>query len=296
MTDELSKQLDEIAADFETGVAQVQQNLAENVQAPALDTSVRSAGAPATPSTAAQMLAALSAQQQIGSLPAFSLLAEGSVTGNLIGDNEITSDQIAALAILAEHLADNSVLQDALADSAVSTEKIAAGAVTAAKIAAGEIWAYHISAAGILASQITSGTLSVGGLDNVPESILVYNQAGELVCVFDENGILITDPQDSSKVIWITDGFIKFSKDGGVNWGTAINALGVVADSILVGTAPGGVNAIPNSSFEVRPFANDQQTNWEDDIGWESPATAIATSVNMNTAGTSLALSSVAYV
>lgn len=295
--DSLADQLIALGEEFSNnGPASLDALTAENIQAPAPPSPGRtpSVGGPSSPPTATQLLASLGGQQ-LGGMPGYAFLQDGSITADQIGDGEVGSDQIADLAILEGKLADNSVTQAALQDSAVSTEKIATGAVTALKIGAGEITADLISAVGLGAEQITSGTLSVGGLDGAPTAIQIYDQDGALVGIFDESGVLLKDPQNTQNQVRFKDGALEFSADGGVTWDTALNANGLIANSVLVGTAQGGHNAIPNSSFEVRPFATIVSVLWTLAADWAATVTAISANINVDVSTGDLKLTTVTY-
>lgn len=228
---------------------------------------------------------------------------QGQWGENDIGNDAIGSQHLQALAVLAEALADNAVAQRHLQDQAVGTEEIAFGAVTtdrlyafavtADKILAGSVTAEKINAAGLAANQITSGTLSVGGLANTPDIINVYDDNGDLIARFSEEGFLLVDPGDPDAAMRFVNGVLQFTDEYtlGVlaNWTTSISASGIVADTIKVGIAPGGHNLIPNSSFENTPFSTNLDNIWPTDSTW---ATTIGTDVNLSKGGASLELTS----
>ena len=141
--------------------------------------------------------------------------------------------------------------------------------ITTADIAYNSILAGHISAGGIEAEKITSGTLKIGGSTNSPDYLLVYDATGQEIGRWDATGLTIADPGEPNKVIQIIDGVLRFSTDTGATWGTAIDATGIVADSIKSGSIPGGHNPVPNSSFELAPFATINVTTWTSAADWQ---------------------------
>lgn len=167
------------------------------------------------------------------------------------------------------------------------------GLVTGNDIALGTLVAAHISAAGLDASIIKTGTLSVGGTPNTPDFLLVYNSLGQEIGRWDANGLLIKDPGNSARQMRFINGTLSFSSNGGSTWTTAANADGITADAIKLGSAPGGHNAIPNSSFELSAFATTLTKLWTSAADW---ATSIAASdVNVNKTTTELRMTTFTY-
>lgn len=142
------------------------------------------------------------------------------------------------------------------------------------------------------AASIVAGVLKVGGAVNAAEYVVVYNSSGDEIGRWDENGLLIKDPNNTDLQMFFVDGVLKFSQDGGTSWGTAIDANGIHADAITLGTAPGGHNAIPNSSFELSAFATLFSVLWTDATDWGG---YISTPVYANTGTTSLQMTSASY-
>lgn len=295
MADSLAQQLDALVGGFSdaSSVSELSGLLANaTTPTPPIGDQARSAGAPSVPPTAQQMMATPGG---VGTTPAYSLLLDGSITADQIGTGEVGSDQLALLAVLADNLADNSITTQKLQDSAVTTEKIEALAITGDKIAANSIVSGHIATSGLLAEQITAGTLSLGGLDGVPDALDIYDQDGALVGIFDQNGVLFRSPGDTNLQMRFADGVLEFSADGGVNWTTAIDATGITADAIQVGTAPGGLNFLPNSSFEQRPFTTDSSRLWTLAADWAGANTTIAALINIDTSTGDLKMTTVTY-
>jgi hypothetical protein len=132
----------------------------------------------------------------------------------------------------------------------------------------------HIAATGIEAEKITSGSLSIGGIADVPDYLLIYNATGDEIGRWDANGLLIKDSNETDKQIRIIDGVMSFTDDGGTTWSTAISADGIVADSILTGNLPGGHNPVPNASLEIAPFSVVNEVTWTSASDWQGHITS----------------------
>lgn len=231
---------------------------------------------------------------------------QGPIPPDVIPPGSIGSQHIQQLAILAGMLAENSVAQANLQDMSVGTEQLQVGSVqtdqlaafcvTTEKILAGQITAELIAASGLLASQITAGTLSIGGTAGTPDILNLYNDAGELIGVFDENGVLLIDPDNQDLRMRFKDGVLEFTSDGSLGalatWSTAISAAGIRADSIQVGIAPGGHNMLPNSSFEVSEYSSGLSKTWSSTADFSG---TIGTDVNVTAASNQLDLTVATY-
>lgn len=143
------------------------------------------------------------------------------------------------------------------------------------------------------ATSIKAGTLSVGGGIDRPDYLLVYDSTGQEIGRWDEYGLLVKDPANSQRQMKLVGGVMSFTQDGGATWGTAISADGIRADSILLGTAPGGHNAIPNASFELSAFNQLATVVWTTAANWQ--AHIAGSDVNINDSGTELTMTTVTY-
>jgi hypothetical protein len=142
------------------------------------------------------------------------------------------------------------------------------------------------------ATTIKTGTLSIGGGPSMPTYLLVFNGSGVEIGRWDSSGLLIKDPTNTNQQVRLMNGILEFSSDGGASWQTAISSGGIRADSILLGTAPGGHNNIPNASFELSAFGATFSKVWTINTDW---ATAIGVSINADTSTGDLKLLAVAY-
>lgn len=166
------------------------------------------------------------------------------------------------------------------------------------------ILAEHISTVGLTADLIKAGTLRVGGYAFAPDYLIVIGPDGSTeIGRWDANGLVIVDPASTpgspgsptANAVRFLNGAMEFSEtynpfdpaDVGTFWTTAIDATGIRADVVKLGTAAGGHNAVPNSSFELALFASLLAASWEADNPW---ATTIGTDVNVtkNTADLTL--------
>jgi hypothetical protein len=178
----------------------------------------------------------------------------------------------------------------------------------ATDVAYGTILTDHITASGLDAGVIKAGTISVGGVQNIPDFFIVYDVEGNEIGRWDQNGLVIVDPDTfppspgspTAKAVRVMDGVMSFSltynpfdsADPETQWTTAISGDGIVADAILLGTAPGGHNAIPNASFELAIFASLLTAEWEASEDW---ATTIGTDVNVTKNTADLRLTSYTF-
>lgn len=165
-------------------------------------------------------------------------------------------------------------------------------------VAYGTIVADHLSSEGISAGLLTAGTISVGGQPNTPDYLLVYDATGDEIGRWDAAGLVIRDPTNPSLALRIMRGVLEFTEaydEGDPDaspWTTAMSALGIRADAITLGTAPGGHNAVPNSSFELAEFATALSKVWTASGDWGA---YIGTKVNLTTTGADLTLTDVTY-
>jgi hypothetical protein len=175
-------------------------------------------------------------------------------------------------------------------------------AVGVADLAVDTLVANMITTGEISADQIVSGTLTVGKTGVMP-SIEVVNASGNLLGRWDEDGILLIDPNARGRAIWMAAGEMRttnaFNEALPVTgqlagtWTNSVTAEGINATNITFGINPGGHNALPNSGFELTPFTQLTTWKWPTNAAWN---TAIAaSSVNANTAGASLQLTTATY-
>lgn len=218
-------------------------------------------------------------------------LMDGQIGTDQIGTAVITATNIAPDSISTPMLQAGSVSALALAAGAVEADKIAANAVVVGKIAAGAVTAASIDAAGISADALKTGTLSVGGTGRT-QYVVVYNAASEEIGRWDAVGLLIKDPTNTARQVRLVDGVMAFTQDSGATWQTALSADGITADSIRLGTAPGGHNAVPNSSFELAAFTTPLAKLWTLTADWQA---TIGTDVNVDKSTGDLKMTTVTY-
>jgi len=172
--------------------------------------------------------------------------------------------------------------------------------VTGGVIALGSISTEHIDTEGIDAGVMTTGYMSIGE-PAVPEPPLppgsppvfvVYNGAGVEIGRIDSTGMYWQDPTNTNRRMRFLDGVLEFSNDGGATWTTAINADGILANSLLIGHIPGGHNLIPNSSFELADFIGAGSKMWDVTGDWDDK---LAGSVLIDDTTGDLKMTSVTY-
>jgi hypothetical protein len=242
----------------------------------------------------------------------YSNVAEGYPT--LTGQADITAN-----AILANMIAAGQITAGKLAvDSINANELFVDGVIEGDKIKTLTLTSGHIVTEGLLANVIKAGTLYLGGEVHDPEDpedpadnavLVLKNTNDDVVGTFDGTGVLLMDPDNRERQMRFRDGVMEFTENGNPDdpedpdtvWGTAIDARGVTADSILIGRMPGGQNAIPNASFERTPPVALPTTNtWTtggagDSTHWGGSGTLLAGSINIDTSGSDLQLTSDTY-
>lgn len=163
--------------------------------------------------------------------------------------------------------------------------------VGAADVAFNTVLTNILSANQINADDIRAGTLSIGGSLDTPDYLIVYDNDGDEIGRWDANGLTITDPTNPDRIVRLMNGIIEFSSDGGVSWVTAIGPEGIIADSIKLGIAPGGHNAIPNASFELTAFSTTFSRIWTLTTDWDDATSQ----VNLNVTTGDLKLTTYTY-
>jgi hypothetical protein len=164
--------------------------------------------------------------------------------------------------------------------------------IGAADIAAFSISAEHIAAAGISADSLTSGTIIIKPEDGFAEGIVVRNAGGTDIGRWDEGGVIIYDPNDTSKYVLLDSAQISFNDGTGET--AALTPDGLNASAINFGTAPGGHNLILNSSFELSDFVSASSLfTFTDNTDWVA---GVRTSTdNMTEGATSLMINVEGY-
>jgi hypothetical protein len=136
------------------------------------------------------------------------------------------------------------------------------------------------------ANAITSGTLTLGGAEYGPGPYLVVLDDTLPIPVqmlrIDHMGIVSVDPNDPARAMRWQGGRLEFTEtftDTVPIWTTALSGEGIVADTILLGSQPGGHNMVKNSGFELFPLAIEQEAKWDTQGEWAGHIGAI----NMDT-------------
>jgi hypothetical protein len=208
-----------------------------------------------------------------------------------VGANAILANMILAGEIKTIHLESEIIrTEDLIADGVIKGRHIDVLTINAG----------HIASTGLDAEQIRGGDLTIGGPTPAgdertnPQRIRLLDPAGNEIALLDVDGMLLKDSTNPLKQLRWNNGVLTFTEDGWITSGVAIDGRGIVADSILVGTAPGGHNSIPNSSFERTPLVAAATSKvWTSAVDWQ--AHLASTDINIDDSATELKLSSVAY-
>jgi len=170
--------------------------------------------------------------------------------------------------------------------------------IGAADVAFNSVLTSILTANEINADDIEAGTLSIGGLPDTPDFLLVYNTNGQEIGRWDQYGLLIVDPANTTRAMRLRNGVLSFTNayvgpaTPEADWSTALSADGISADAIKLGTAPGGHNAMPNASFELSAFGVTLEKLWDIAADWGA---TIGTNVNVDTGAASLSMTTVTY-
>lgn len=150
-----------------------------------------------------------------------------------------------------------------------------------------------VNAGIITADVVQSGTLKVGSASDAISGILVTDGT-TTVGFWDQSGIKIIDPSNSSRYVLLDAGQIKFTTDAGATFPAAITPDGINASAINFGTAPGGHNLILNSSFELAAFiAAAAVYTFTDTAEWKAANRTVA--LDNITEGTSLSMTAATF-
>lgn len=155
--------------------------------------------------------------------------------------------------------------------------------------------ANFISTGELSGDVITSGTIRVGGVGS-PTSVQVFDSEGNTLATWTDDGLVIVDPTDTTKALWLYGDSIQFTDaytgdPGTTDWLTAIDSRGVNAAAILFGTESGGHNRIPNAGMEMAAFPSTVRTTktWTLTTDWDDATSQ----VNLKTSGASLEMTAV---
>jgi len=137
----------------------------------------------------------------------------------------------------------------------------------------------------IKAEQIESGKLTLGGPESDGVYLVVLDETlpnpVEMLTI-DKTGLITVDPDDPDNAMRWREGRLEFTNNhtgDPVIWTTAMSAEGIVADTILLGSQPGGHNMVKNSGFELAPLSAPASAVWTDAGHWNAHIGAI----NMDT-------------
>ena len=148
------------------------------------------------------------------------------------------------------------------------------------------------------ADWITAGTLRVGGAPGTSTAIEVYDGAGNLIGRWSDAGIEVMDPANPQYKLTVAESslIIQDLTDPANPFTTvSVTPLGIDAASITFGSARGGHNLIPNSSFETGPFSVTNVVNsvWDVAADWNAVGSRQGADVNITTGAGALTMTTV---
>jgi hypothetical protein len=147
------------------------------------------------------------------------------------------------------------------------------------------------------ADLITAGTITLTPTTG-PLAIRVNTASGTTVLQISNDGSAkFIDEADPNRYLFIDSGVLKFTEDGGASFSTAMDADGIYAEAIRLGSLAGGHNLIKNSGFESVSFAAASSTavftNTGGTPGWK--AANRTTSPDNVTEGNALTVTTTAF-
>ena len=155
----------------------------------------------------------------------------------------------------------------------------------------------------INADWIKAGSLTVGGqVGSMAAAIKVVDSAGQTVGLWDANGITLLDPpragyagNPSYKMTIDEAGLFVWDISDALNpiAVVSITPNGIDAASITFGSARGGHNMIPNSSFELGAFGQTVITPNLWDVAADWNATRVGADTNITTGASNLTMTTV---
>jgi hypothetical protein len=142
--------------------------------------------------------------------------------------------------------------------------------VGAADLAVNSVVTTLLNAGTISADYISGGSVKVGGLVGATTQVAVYDSIGRLAGTWSDGGLVVYDVLNNQRRIRLDGGSLQFSRDGGATWETGMDADGITASAILLGSLAGGPNAIPNAGFELTDFQTPYTATWDLTAQWSA--------------------------
>jgi len=142
--------------------------------------------------------------------------------------------------------------------------------VGAADLAVNSVVTTLLNAGTISADYISGGQLTVGGLAGATTQVAVYDSLGRLAGTWSDTGLVVYDVANSDRRIRLDGATLQFSTDGGATWSTAIDADGITASAVLLGSLAGGPNAIQNAGYELTDWQTPYTKAWTATADWSA--------------------------
>lgn len=167
--------------------------------------------------------------------------------------------------------------------------------VGATDVAFNSVMANIIASNSIDADAITAGTLRISPDLAYANGIEILAADLTIIGRWNEFGLKIVDPLDTSRYLLLASGEVRFTTDDGATFPLAITPEGINASAINFGSMPGGHNLVLNSSFELSGFAVAASTNVFTDATKWAAANRITAPANTSE-GTSLTMTTPGWV
>lgn len=166
--------------------------------------------------------------------------------------------------------------------------------IGAADVAFNSVVTGMLSTGTLEADSIVGGTLTVGGSASAVSYLIVKDAGSVELLRIDQYGLIAVDPTATNKAMRYWKGSLQFSDaytgdPSTTTWTTALSADGLVADVIKLGSQPGGHNMVPNSGFELSPYAVEHTTTWTTTADFGA---SIGTPINVTATGDTLQMTS----
>ena len=136
------------------------------------------------------------------------------------------------------------------------------------------------------ADRIVAGALTIGA-PGMAEGISVYDEFGRFIGSWDQDGMLMVNPNATNEAMWLHAGALRFTAEyagtiSGTTWTTGVDARGINAEAITFGDFAAGSNMVPNAGAEMQAFSTsaDSSKQWTLTTDWDDATGAINLNVS----------------